>query len=224
MQPPRNVLVPGSRLGSASVPVGVFWSGTDDRTLTDGLRYKLDQRVRSRISWSAWRELFPARSASETIRPLAVGSTHSFRVQGRDLAGNRSYFTLGSPFSVSAIQDSSPAVSYRGAWRAVKDQSAFGRSVRSTTASGAQASVRFRGRSVGVVVPIRADLGLARVCLDPGTRREHCAKVDLGPAPSSAGARKIVFARNGLNPDIDHRVLVTQLGGKVQLDAITLLR
>lgn len=102
-------------------------------------------------------------------RPLAPGLTYGFGVRAHNRAGNASIFADRSPFRVTLVQESSGALVYTGAWESSSQSTASGGAVRSATTAGARASLPFRGRHVGVVVPLRDELGKATLCLDPDT-------------------------------------------------------
>ena len=87
---------------------------------------------------------------------------------------------------------------------------------------GRGAALDLKGRSVGAVMPLRSSLGSARICLDPRTAGMSCRTIDLSPS-SGTGARKVVFARNGLGVSTPHTVVVTRLSGWVELDAVVVL-
>ena len=94
--------------------------------------------------------------------------------------------------------------------------------MRPTTTVGAKAKRNFAGRSnVAVVMPKAATLGNTQVCLYQGTTTVVCQTIDLSPS-TGLGPRQLVFARSRLNPSLTYRVEVTNLSGRVELDAIAL--
>lgn len=75
---------------------------------------------------------------------------------------------------------------------------------------------------VGAAVWCR-NLGTARVCLFRGATQLACSAVDQSPR-SGLGPRQAVFVRNGLSPTQRHRVEVTDVSGRVELDGVVILR
>ncbi len=72
-------------------------------------------------------------------------------------------------------------------------------------------------------MPTASHLGTARVCLFRGAKQLACSAVDQSPR-SGLGQRKAVFTRNGLPPTQRHRVEVTDVSGRVELDGVAVLR
>jgi hypothetical protein len=121
-------------------------------------------------------------------------------------------------------QENGGGVLYGGAWLPrLAQPAAFGGFVRPAATAGASAKLTFSGRAVGVVMPLAATLGTARVCLYRGAAPLACQAVDLSPA-TGLGPRRLVFARGGLDPALSHRIEVTDLAGRIELDGIAVLR
>src|SRR5215210_3969606 len=100
VQPPLQSLVMSATLGTVTVPVRLDWSATDGGSGVS--QYQLQQSTNS---------------GSFTNVSLSPGSsTYQFRVRAMDAAGNWSEWAHGVPFVVSALQESSSAISYTGTW------------------------------------------------------------------------------------------------------------
>jgi subtilisin family serine protease len=215
---PAEALAPASQASDAALPVRLSWSGTDDRTGQAGLRYDVD-----RLVGGTWKRAASSTNQTVTTGSLPFGTSHRFRDRAIDEAGNVSPWATGPAFTPRAFQESRSTITYRGRWKRLSQASALGDAVRSSTTAASTATFPFRARDVGVVMPLRATLGTARVCLDPGTAAASCSTVDLSPS-SGLGARKVVFARGGLDPAARHTVRVEVVRGRVDLDAFVVLR
>jgi hypothetical protein len=219
---PATTSVPGGAvLGTSALPVRFDWAGSDNATPTGALRYDVEMRDTATGTWTA---VVTNSSARMAIRSLTPAHTYQLRHRVRDAAGNQSAFRLSPTFRPSARQESaaSPTLVYTGTWTSAARTGAYGGSVRTSTTAGATATLTLQGpRGVGVVMPQRADLGTAKVCLLQGATTPSCATIDLSPA--TATTRKLLFVRNMLNPSLSYKVRVTLMSGRVDLDAFELL-
>jgi len=162
------------------------------------------------------------------------GHDYRFRVRKMDNDANWCQWAYGRRFRVRAVQENDGAISYSSgddqqdgsAWSRTTREGAYGKYVMTSTAGhNASATFAFYGRSVAVATPRRTYLGKARICLDPGTVRQSCSTLDLSPTDADLlGPRKLVWTRNGLNNSVRHRVTITTAAGRVDLDAIIVLR
>jgi hypothetical protein len=229
--PPAQRLAPGSQLTRTAIPVGIRWSGADSRGPIAG--YRLQQ---SRDNAAFADIALPDLRATSLTRNLLPGHNYRYRVRAQDADGNWSAWAYGPRFMVTARQENSTAITYTdimpdqqggtsNVWRRAAQSSAYGGYVKWVDTKGAKASIGFNGRNVGVAMPMRASLGVARICLDPGTIRESCGTIDLSPSNTDLHKpRKLVWVRNGLDLSIRHQVVITVVSGRVDLDAIVLLR
>lgn len=213
---PSEGLVTGATLGSGLIPSIIAFSG-DPASASVGVRYDLQKRVDS----GGWAPVATETSLRSRTLALRNGHVYQFQVRALDAAGNLSGWAVGPRFRAAAYQESS--ASFRGTWRRSRQRDASGGAVRYATRRGASASFRFGARDAAVVMPLRRGLGAVRVCLDPGARGSSCSVVHLSPSRES-GARRYVFTRGRLNPSARHRILITVLGGRADLDGFALLR
>ncbi|MBA3422378.1 MAG: hypothetical protein H0U12_10920 [Thermoleophilaceae bacterium] len=222
---PSSELSTGSTFGTsatgASVPTRISWAaGSDNVTPSGSLTYRLEERVNS----GAWTPVTGFSTARSAQRMQAPGRRYEYRVIARDGAGNVSTPATGLGLRVDARQESSSLVSYSSGWLSrLARRSAWGAKVRPTTRTGAKARSSFTGRSVAVVMPKARNLGTAKVCLLRGAARRACTTVDQSPR-SGLGQRKAVFTRNGLSPTQPHRVEVSDVSGRVELDGVVVLK
>ena len=211
----------GTSVSGASLPVQLTWAAaTDDRALPGQIRYALQRSVNGGpfASLTAW-----TTRRSAPTQWLAPGLRYQYRVLARDPAGNIGV-AAGPGFVPGVAQENSVGMAYTGAWLPrLAQPTAFGGFVRPTVAAGATARRAFAGRSVAVVMPRAATLGTARVCLYQGAASLGCQAIDLSPA-TGLGPRRVVYSRSGLNPAVAHRIDVTDLAGRIELDAIAVLR
>ena len=102
---------------------------------------------------------------------------------------------------------------------------ASGGFVRPTTTAGAHATNTFSASDMAVVMPTTSTLGSARICLDDRTAGTtvRCRTVDLSPA-TGTGPRQLVFAQHGLSAAHTFRLSLRDVSGRIELDAIALLK
>ena len=161
--PPTQSLVRFSALGTNtagnSVPVRMAWpAGTDDLTPTGNLKYRLSVSVNGGAPQviADWRS---SRTIGLTLTP---GQNYRFSVETKDEAGNISPPAFGPTFADVVHQEDSPSLLYSSGWGArLAQTNAFGGFVRPTDIAGSTATLNFSARSVGLIMPARADLGEA---------------------------------------------------------------
>ncbi len=222
-QPPAQILLAGSTLGDPTVPVRLRWSATDHPGGSGIASYQL-QRSTNGSPYAT--VSLPSAKATAVTPSLHPGKTYRFRVRALDETGNRSAWSYGPRFRVDASQERDGAVSYAGAWKPERLASAYGGAVKYATESGAWARLAFRGGSIAWVAPKGPNRGRAEVRLDG----RKVATVDL--YSQGARPRRVVFARNGLNPSVPHVLEVKALGTKraassgtrVEVDALVVVR
>jgi len=213
---PAEALATGATLGSGLIPSTVVFSG-DPASASIGVRYDLQKRVDS----GPWIAVATGTSLRSRTLALRNGHVYQFQVRAHDAAGNASGWAVGPGFRAAAYQESS--ASFRGTWRRSRQRSASSGAVRYATRRGDSATFRFGARDLAVVMPLRRGLGSVRICLDPGARGSSCRVVRLSPSRGT-GARRYVYTRDRLNPRARHRVVITVLGGRADLDGFALLR
>jgi hypothetical protein len=108
-------------------------------------------------------------------RALSGGHVYRFRVRAIDRAGNVGTWAYGSTFRVTALQQWSSAIRYRGIWSTNANPAYWGGTTARSTMIGATASVTFTGRSIAWVGLKAANRGKAQVYVNGVLR----ATVDL---------------------------------------------
>ncbi len=218
---PAASVLTGSALGASNVAVKLSWSATDaDGEVT---RYQLQQST----DGGAYGNVpLPSDTARAKIAQLAPAHNYRFRVRATDDNGNTSAFKYGPRFAVDALQETSTAIAYSGTWTRQSLSGAYGGAVKYATTSGATSTFTFTGRNVAWVAPKSSTRGKAEVYLDG----RKVATVDL--YSSTALSRRVVYAANGLDPSVSHRLQIKVLGTKnasssgtrVDVDAFVVLR
>jgi hypothetical protein len=147
-----------SVVGSAA-PWTIGWTGKD--TGGSGVaRYEVARSLNGG-GWTTVDVDVPSAAAAVTVIP---GSTYRFRVRAVDHAGNVGGWSYGATFRVSAVQQSSTSVHYRGTWSTSMSASTWwGGSAKSSSSKGATASLTFSGRSIAWVGLKAANRGKAYV-------------------------------------------------------------
>jgi hypothetical protein len=151
---------------------------------------------------------------------LTPGHTYRFRVRAYDKAGNAGAWDEGPKIRAAGIQESSGALTWKGAWSTVDDVDAWGGHARQATAAGASVKHAFTGRGIAWVANRDALRGKARVYLD-GTL---VATVDL-TAPSPDHGRLVW--RHSWSSSGSHRVRIEAVGNgaaTVDVDGFVVLR
>jgi hypothetical protein len=207
----------GATLGTIKVPLRLRWSATDPAS---GIcRYTLQRNYNTGPY-----QLLPLAYATATSTPtLATPSAHPYglRVDATDCSDNTSPFVNGAPITLTATQNSSAAVSYRGAWAGVRLPRAYGRSVKQSDRAEATATFHFTGRDIAWVASRGPTHGSARVLIDGRT-----AAIVHTHAPTTQ-RRRVVFTHtwptNGA-----HTIKIILLGTRghplVDIDALLTIR
>jgi hypothetical protein len=137
----------------------------------------------------------PAASATAYNYRLTVGTQMRRRIRAFDTLGAFSPYATGPTFTLRGVQQGNGAFSYIGVWTTSSNTAFYGGTLTTTAGGGGtRATLRFTGRSVGVVGARRANGGKANIVLDGVT----VGVVDFYAAfPQN---RRIVFAATGLAP------------------------
>ena len=201
---PRPRLALGMRAGGA--PVYVAWSGADKGSGIE--RYVLAQQT----DGGAWKRLPGSYLLPRTTRRLPAGHEYRFRVRAIDHAGNVGTWAYGPAFSVSKLQESSRAITYRNSWVLRSSPRYWGGHARS---GGTDSVARFTttSRSVSWVAVRSPTGGVARIWVD-GIVYE---KIDLW-APTLQAPEVVWTARWAHQATRTVRIKVTEHYGGHRVD------
>ena len=204
---------PGAVVGGSTLSMRVVWPAAIDQSPIVG--YELQ----SRIDGGAWGATISSNGTTRiATASQAFGRRYEYRVRARDVAGNWSDWAVGPTYTSDVTQDGSLRVSYGGRWTRQSSSSASGGGTRYATGTGASATLAFKGRAVGVVMPVGPTLGSVRVSFD-GVYR---STVSL--RSSTAGHRLIKYAIGSATAGV-HTIRIELVGnGRVDLDAFVTLR
>ena len=97
---------------------------------------------------------------------VASSGTTQFRVTATDRAGNTGTPAAWPALRPALVQQSAPAVVYRGTWRKASSSRYSGGSVRYATAARATTTFSFTGRSIAFVSLRAAGRGKVKVYVD----------------------------------------------------------
>lgn len=212
-----------SALGAARVPVLVSWSATDP----DGsgiARYELQ---RSQDGGAYSNVALPGPRIRSLRSFLLPAHAYQVRVRAVDAAGNLSPWKAGRTFTLSAVQDTSAAVSYSAGWTRATGAGFYGKNVTFSATVGRTATFTMpRGtRTVAWVSTRGPNRGRAEARIDGAL----AGTVDL--FSSTQQARTIAFSKSGLNPAATHTLQVrviaknpSSTGNRVDVDAFTTMR
>jgi subtilisin family serine protease len=206
--PRARLVARGAYRGSA--PVRLAWTATDPGGHV--ARTDLQQRQAS----GAWRRIRSAGAHGQADVTLTGSRRGAFRVRATDDVGNVGQ----SQTLVTWVQrrdSSSEQIVWSGSWRTRSSSVAAGRSLRASSSPGASAELSFTGRAVAWVAPTGPGEGRARVLID------DVAVATINLQSSSSRSRRIVFASPALTPG-QHRITIRVLKGRVELDALLVLR
>jgi hypothetical protein len=222
VQPPRQDLTVGSKLGTSSVPTKISWSATDAQSGVAGyeLQWSTDGGTFAGV-------VLPSATSTAKTFQLQPGVTNQFRVRATDGVGNTSDWATGPAFLVDPHQeDDLAAIVYAGSWAHRSVTSAYGGGVNYASARGSAAQFSFAGPNVAWVSSKGPDKGKAAVSVDGVVVKT----IDL--YASTSQPRKIVFTKADLDPATSHTITVQALGTKkaastgtkVDVDAFVVLR
>jgi hypothetical protein len=196
-----------------TVPISIRWAGTD--ALSGINHYDLMESVDgggfSLVASPT------AKSVTEHLRP---GHSYKFEVRATDNAGNVSFFTAGSKFTLTAFQETSHAITYTTGWTHHAVAGAYGGAVDFATAFGKTARFSFTGKQVAWVSTIASNRGSAKASLDghaATTVNTHGSTTKpamiLYTATTTAGTHTLVV-----------KVLGTAGHARVDLDAFLVIK
>ena len=211
-------------LGAQAIPVRLAWSVADQTSGVAAGQLRADcAGVSLMPPGVADLGPTPRRTVKGSVDDgLDTGTRCVLSASVTDLAGNKT--TTGDiSVRVRAIQDKpSSALTYSRGWRAVRSASAFGGTVRASTAANQWVRLRFTGSEIALVSNTASNRGRVRITIDG----RAVATVDLR-APTSA-SRQIVF-RQRLKPGA-HSILVrvldsrsTSTAARVDIDSFLLV-
>ena len=173
------------------------------------------------VDGGAWGTVTTAGAAARSlVRAFAIGHRYALRLRARDGIGNWSGWVTTPATAPRAVQDTSRAITWTGAWRRYIAAAASGGSTHFTTLGGHAATLAFHGRGIALVAPVGRGRGRLQVWIDGvlvATLNEHATK---------SVARRVTFSRSGL-ADADHTIRVVALGtaghSRVDLDAFVVV-
>jgi FG-GAP repeat protein len=154
---PTKGFVPGSSLSTGKPSVRFSWSGSDATSGIDHYELALSTDA------GAYSTLSGALASPTLTRTLAAGHAYRARVRAIDPAGNVGAWAYGASFRLTAYQESSRSIRWTGTWHSGSSTGYWGGHDRYATASGARASLTFRGRSFAWVGSVGPTRGWARV-------------------------------------------------------------
>lgn len=203
----------GGTYGS-SAPVTVSLSGTDSGT---GIQSYTIQR---RIGTAWYTTVATGLSASSVTSSVPRGSSHRFRVQAMDLAGNLSAWAYSATSTLVGVEESSSSIRYGGTWSTQTTSTASGGKLRHTGIAGRTATLTFTGRAVTWVAPRSLTRGQAKVYIDGA----YVATIDL----KGATAYRIQQYARVWSTVGTHRITIRVVGTagrpRVDVDAFAYLR
>ena len=217
---PRETL-PTLPLGSATLPVRIAWSASDNsgRVAAYEVQRSVDGGSFTAVTLA---------SASTTTMTQALPPAHDYRyrVRATDAAGNTSAWATAAGFDLAAHQEWSSSIDYDGMWSTEGVSGAFGGSVRHGSHAGHDAALTFSGSDVSWVSTRGPNRGKAEVWLDGAL----AATVDL--YASTTSTRETVFARSGLSLGSSHVLEIRRAtsrnessrGTRVDVDAFGVIR
>jgi hypothetical protein len=207
---PVHTLAADRLLGTTAIPVRLAWWAFDIGTVA---KYELQE---SNDGGATFTDVpLPTALTRTKIVYLDPGANrYQFKTRATDGAGNVSAWVAGPVFTVSAFQESSPAISYKGTWHTEPLSRAYGGSVSHTRTAfrAATFSVPAGTRNLAWIAPTTPARGQADVFLDGDRLADRVATVDLySPTVKN---RTIAFKEKDLSPLTSHTLKVRVLGTK----------
>ncbi|HEX5557697.1 MAG TPA: hypothetical protein VFX13_08780 [Gaiellales bacterium] len=207
----------GATLGASKVPLRLTWKASD--AASGVCRSHVARRFATNPFTPLPLALATVRSAATQAAPAA--KAYGFSASATDCSDLSSATVISAPVHLTAYQNSSRAITYRGAWTGARAAHAYGGSLRRSGRTGASAALRFTGREIAWVASKTASSGSARVFIDG----HAVATVHLRSATSIK--RRVVFTRTWATAGA-HRIKVVGLGTRshplVSVDAFLVLR
>jgi alpha-tubulin suppressor-like RCC1 family protein len=190
---------------TSSIPVQVYWTGTDPSPASGIASYTLQRATGS--GTFAGVTLNPSSDPVGTVA-FVPGTNYTFRALAKDVAGNMGTYATTAPMHVDLTQENAPSVTYTGTWSPISNATASGGTYRQASAAGASATYTFFGaQSAAWVSAVGPDRGKADVYFD-GVKQ---ATVDLY-APV-AGFKRVSFGRSLMSVGT-HKLKIVATGTK----------
>jgi hypothetical protein len=204
---------PGQTVATTTTKVRLGWSGSDPGSGI--VKYQLQASVNG----GTFANVTLASATSTTIdRTLTTGATYRFRVRATDFEGNTSGYQYGPTFKVLRFQESSSTLTWTGAWNATTSASMLGGHGKSTTSTTRRVTFSNYGSDFAWIATRTATSGSAQVWVD------GVLVTTVNLRSSSTLYRQLVFARHFTTPGA-HTVEIRPMGGgRVDIDAFTVLR
>jgi beta-lactam-binding protein with PASTA domain len=215
-----------SSLATSTVPVRMTWSATD--TGGSGVaRYEVQRSTNNGGTWTA--EALSTPLTTVKTLTLTPGTSYRFRVRAVDVAGNIGAYATATAFVVGVSQETLrgvsptvPRLAFVGTWTNEAITTASGGAQVFGSASGANATFTFTGRTVAWAATKANSRGRAQVFIDGVS----AGTIDLYQSATTAAVRRVVFQRSfptvGTHT-IEIRVLGTKTtastGTRVDVDA-----
>jgi hypothetical protein len=214
---PVATIANGATLGVSKVPLRLAWKANDPGSGV--CRSHVSRRFATNPFTPLPLVLATVRSVATQAAPAA--KAYRFSASATDCSDLSSATVTSAPVHLTAYQNSSRAIAYRGAWNGGRVPNAYGGSVRRSGRAGASAALRFTGREIAWVASRTASSGSARVYIDG----HAVATVHL--RSRTALQRQVVFTRNWATAGA-HTIKVVVLGTRshpmVSVDAFLVLR
>jgi hypothetical protein len=216
---PPTTSAPGSGAAvgavGGSVPIKLTWTGSDAGS---GIGWYELQVSRNGGPYVAMTLGSPTAKALTTS--LRLG-TYRFRVRAVDGVLNVGSWKYGPTTKVASVSDGSSSIRYGGRWRRTSSSVYWGGAAHTGLASGATATLRFSGRSVGLVSRVGPTRGRATIYVD-GRR---VATIDCY-APVAAGPKVVwthLWSKVGSHT-VTIKLLGTHARPKVDVDGFVIAR
>jgi hypothetical protein len=157
---PTWSLAASTSISSNRIPVRLKWTGTDAES---GIgRYELQQSTDSGL----WATVSTSLMVPTLDRLLSSGHTYRFRIRAVDKAGNASPWKTGITFKLSAAQQSSSVVHYKGTWATSSSSTYWGGSTKSSSTKGSTVSYTFTGKSIAWIGAKGSSRGKAAIYIN----------------------------------------------------------
>jgi hypothetical protein len=195
--------------------IKISWTGSDSGA---GIA---NYDVARSYDGAAYQTIASATTATALNWTMTPGHSYRFRVRARDKAGNVGSWMYASTWYSSLVQESSSTVTYTGTWATTSDSQASGGSIKSSSGTGATATMAFSGRAVSWVTTLRPTNGAAQVFID------GVLAATTDTVGSTTTPRQIVFSKAWSSYGSHTiRIVVVGTSGRpqVDLDAFEVMR
>jgi hypothetical protein len=214
---PVATIANGAALGANKVPLRLTWKASDAGSGV--CRSHVSRRFSTNPFVGVPLNLATSRSATTQAAPSA--RAYAFAASATDCSDLSSATATSAPVHLTAVQNASRAITYRGGWDGARASGAYGGSLRRSGRAGASASLRFTGREIAWIAPKTPSSGSARVFIDGHV----VATVHL--RATTAVRRRVVYTRTWTTARV-HTIKVVALGTRkhplVSVDAFLVLR